>query len=144
MRKGTSICGNAADGLLRYTGSGTFEGTVRLPDGTYAKQSFKNMSETDARVAWADWKAEVSGGSRADASGPAETPPPPAGDEVVGRMGSCPLPEDVFVLLSAGKPIFLFDDASVAESALYGLQRAAELSGLTVSYELARCGRWPE
>lgn len=56
MNVGNTVAGDTKNGLLRITGARKFEGTVLLSTGKFAHKRFTNMSITQAKAAWREWK----------------------------------------------------------------------------------------
>lgn len=159
MKPGSTVAGNTNDGILKWRGGGSFEGTVRLSNGRFDRRRFLVENDakriTSARREWEEWKAEVRQEERKKMHDRAQgkerehvTKLPPR--EVRKDMTtpktsktSTPSADKVYVVMVVGgAPVFVVDDFEHAASVCDALTAGAEASGFAAKYDVVEVKRW--
>lgn len=164
MKKGSTVAGNAHDGVLRWLGDSTFEGSIRLSNGRFDHRRF--FVENDARRVrraieqWEQWKSEVRQGERQKMRERARGHDDRDGQPVVIEVRAEKKEVDVMassneaaspgkardtayvVMVVGGAPIFVVDDFDRAASVCDALDAGAKASGFSAKYDVVEVKRW--
>lgn len=165
MKADSTVAGNTRDGLLRWLGGGTFEGSVRLVNGRFDRRRFiveddaKKMS--NARREWEAWKSEVRREERAKMRNRArglddrdrgvnEKNRPELRKEVdmasprtTQEKSETSKSDTTFVVMVVGgAPVFVIEDFEQAISVCDALVAGARASGFAAKYDVVEVKKW--
>ena len=164
MKPGSTVAGNVQDGVLKWMGGGSFEGSVKLMNGRFDRRRFlventaKRVSE--ARRDWEKWKAEVRQEERQkmrerahgkdDRDAPTEkmTAKEGAANMAATKSGKTDThignvtDRTYVVMVVGGAPIFVVENFEDAASICDALTAGAEASGFAAKYDVVEVKRW--